>query len=87
MKTYAIILASGTGSRFGGSLPKQFTKIGESTIFEMTINAFEKVDGIDEIIAVITPEYVDFAKDLVSKNGYKKTCKNVLKMCYNNLRG
>ena len=27
MKNYAIILASGNGSRFGGDLPKQFVKI------------------------------------------------------------
>ena len=75
MKTYAIILASGTGSRFGGELPKQFTKIGGKTIFERTVEVFEGVHEIDGIILVITPNYTDFAKNLVLKNNYKKVSK------------
>ena len=75
MKTYAIILASGTGNRFGGDLPKQFTKIGGKTIFERTVEIFEGVNEIDGIILVITPNYIDFVRDLVAKNGYKKISK------------
>lgn len=75
MKTYAIILASGTGSRFGGELPKQFTKIGGKTIFERTVEVFEGVHEIDGMILVITPNYTDFAKNLVLKNNYKKVLK------------
>ena len=75
MNTYAIILASGTGSRFGGELPKQFTKIGGKTIFERTVEVFEGVHEIDGIILVITPNYTDFAKNLVLKNNYKKVLK------------
>lgn len=79
MNTYAIILASGTGNRFGGELPKQFSKIGEKTIFERTVEIFEGVNEIDGIILVITPNYIDFARDLVAKNGYKKSQKLLLR--------
>ena len=43
MKSYAIILASGTGNRFGGDLPKQFSKIGEKTILEEIMDQFEGI--------------------------------------------
>ena len=32
MKTYGIILASGTGNRYGSDIPKQFIKIAGKTI-------------------------------------------------------
>ncbi|MBR1617186.1 NTP transferase domain-containing protein [bacterium] len=51
MKNYAIILASGSGERFGS--PKQFEKINSKTILEYTVNKFENCDLIDEIIVVV----------------------------------
>ncbi|MBR6127578.1 2-C-methyl-D-erythritol 4-phosphate cytidylyltransferase [bacterium] len=78
MKTYAIILASGTGNRFGGDLPKQFTEIAGKTILERSIEVFEGVNGvngIDSIILVITPEYKELAEEIVKKNNYKKVSK------------
>lgn len=69
---YAIILASGTGSRFGSELPKQFFKINSKTVLELSIEAFEKNDNIDKIILVITPEYRNLALEIISKNNYKK---------------
>ena len=75
MKNYAIILASGKGSRFGSEIPKQFIKINGKTILEHTIEAFEKSSVIDEIIVVITPEYHNLAQDILSKNNYKKISK------------
>ena len=78
MKTYAIILASGTGNRFGGDLPKQFTKIAGKTILERSIDIFEGVNGvngIDKIILVVTPEYKSLAEEIVKKNDFKKIYK------------
>ncbi|WP_157999805.1 NTP transferase domain-containing protein, partial [Escherichia sp. TW09276] len=42
MKNIAVILSGGTGSRFGGTLPKQFTKLAGKAVIEYTIDAFEK---------------------------------------------
>lgn len=77
MKNYAVILASGTGSRFGSDIPKQFIKINDKTILEYSIEAFENADCIDEIVLVITPEYKNDAEKIVKNNGYKKLSKIV----------
>ena len=61
MKNYAIILASGSGSRFGSNLPKQFTEIKGRTILERSVDVFENTSAIDEIILVVTPEYRELA--------------------------
>ena len=72
MKNYGIILASGTGNRFGGETPKQFVEIEGKTILEHSVEIFEISKDIDEIIIVITPEYKDRAQKLILKNQYKK---------------
>ncbi len=75
LKNYGVILASGTGSRFGAEVPKQFLLLKGKTILEYAVEAFEKSEYIDEIILVITPEYLDKAKNIVQKNDYKKVSK------------
>ena len=75
IKNYGIILASGTGSRYGADIPKQFVKIAGKTILEHTIEVFEKASGIDDIIIVITPEYRTMAEEILLKNNYKKVSK------------
>ncbi len=72
LKNYAIILASGTGSRFNSELPKQFLEIKGRTILERSIDIFEQNDDIFEIILVITPEYRKNALDILQKNNFKK---------------
>lgn len=75
LKNYGIILASGSGSRYGADVPKQFVKIAGKTILEHTIEVFEKAEGIDDIVIVITPEYRTMAEEILLKNNYKKVSK------------
>ena len=75
LKNYGIILASGTGSRYGADIPKQFVKIAGKTILEHTVEIFEKSESIDEIFIVITPEYRTMAEEILLKNNYKKVSK------------
>lgn len=75
LKNYAIILASGTGTRFGSTIPKQFIDICGRTILERTIDIFELNENIDEIILVITPEYKEKALSIIEQNNYKKITK------------
>lgn len=75
MKNYGIILASGSGSRYGSDVPKQFVKIAGKTILEHTIDVFEKAVAIDEIFIVITPEYRHVAENILLKNNFKKVAK------------
>lgn len=72
---YAIILASGFGTRFGEDKPKQFIKVAGKTILEHTLDVFEKNALIDKIIIVITPQYIDILEEILLKNSYKKICK------------
>ena len=55
----AIILAAGSGSRFGSSTPKQFMKIKNKRIIDYTIEAFERSEDIDKIIIVVSKEWVN----------------------------
>ena len=75
LKNYGIILASGTGSRYGADIPKQFVKIAGKTILEHTVEIFEKAIDIDDIFIVITPEYRTMAEEILLKNNYKKVSK------------
>ena len=77
MKYYALILASGTGSRTGLNIPKQFYKINNKTILEYSINAFESHNSINEIIVVSNPDFIDLTKKIISENHYSKVTKIV----------
>lgn len=75
MKNYAIILASGVGSRYGHELPKQFAKVAGKTVLEHTIDVFQRSDKIDSIFVVITPEYRHLGEQILLKNNYTKVSK------------
>ncbi len=75
MNYYAIILASGTGSRSGLDIPKQFYKINDKTVLEYSVSAFENHPLINYIIVVSNPDFIDLTKNIISKNKYKKVIK------------
>ncbi|MGN1124648.1 MAG: 2-C-methyl-D-erythritol 4-phosphate cytidylyltransferase [Candidatus Gastranaerophilaceae bacterium] len=75
MKNIAIILASGTGERFGEKIPKQFFKFKGKTLLEHSIDAFEQNNNIDEIFVVTNPKFRDLAEKILEKNKYKKVTK------------
>ncbi len=77
MKNVAIILSGGSGTRFGGDLPKQFTKLAGRAIIEYTIEAFERSQYIDEIIIVSKEAFIDRTWELIQKNNWKKISKVV----------
>lgn len=70
MKKYLILLASGTGTRFGADCPKQFIKIGGKMIIEHTMSSCD-CGFFDEIILVVSAPYVDQMKQVVLANNYK----------------
>ena len=61
----AIILAGGSGTRFKSKIPKQYFKIGNKSIINYTIDAFEKSSLIDKIIIVVDKKYIN---DIRKKN-------------------
>ncbi len=70
----AIILSGGSGNRVGTDIPKQFLKIGNKTIIEYSIEAFENHQDIDEIIIVSNPDYIRKTEH-INQNKYKKVLK------------
>ena len=70
MKKYLILLASGTGTRFGADCPKQYVKIGDKMIIEHTIAASD-CGLFDEIILVVSAPYIDLMKSVVISGEYK----------------
>ncbi|AXF60719.1 SDR family NAD(P)-dependent oxidoreductase [Leclercia sp. W6] len=75
MKNVAVILSGGSGSRFGGDLPKQFTKLAGKAVIEYTIDAFERANKIDEIIIVTQSAHMNLTWDIIKKNKWKKVTK------------
>ena len=71
----AIILAGGSGSRIGGTLPKQFLSVAGKKIIEHTIDVFENNDLIDEIAIVSKKEYTSDVERIVTTNQYHKVKK------------
>ncbi len=62
MKTYAIILAGGSGQRLQAEVPKAFVKIHGRTIMEHSILPFQKCDAVDGIVLVVPQNYVEACK-------------------------
>ena len=55
---YAVILAGGTGSRAGGSLPKQFQIVKGKRLFWWSVQAFREFDEDCRIILVVHRDYL-----------------------------
>lgn len=75
MKNIAIILASGSGSRFESKIPKQFVRLAGKPVIQYTIEAFENASQIDEIIIVTKQDFVDYVYEIVNANNYQKITK------------
>ena len=71
-RNVAVILAGGTGTRVGLSIPKQLIKIAGKPIIEHTIAAFEQSPLIDEIVILMTPGYLDPINAIVKSGEYRK---------------
>lgn len=50
----AIIVAAGSGSRFGSETPKQFADLSGKPVIIHTLERFEECDAIDEIVLVLS---------------------------------
>ena len=74
-KNIAVILAGGSGSRFGLNIPKQFAKVAGKTIIEHTLDTFQNNNYIDEICIVIKSEWINKIEEIVINGNYSKVKK------------
>ena len=72
MKTVAIVLAAGSGSRMQSDVKKQFMEIGGKPLIYYSLKAFEE-SLIDDIVLVVSRGDVAYAqKEIVQKYGFDK---------------
>ena len=71
MKTIAIIVAGGSGTRFGAQLPKQFLELGGKPILMRTIEAFgENRDGSFDVIVTLPADQMDLWRTMCERYGF-----------------
>ena len=58
MRTAAIIVAAGSGSRFGSDTPKQFLEINGKPVIAYTVERFQAAPSVDSILIVLAPERI-----------------------------
>ena len=72
METVAVILAAGSGSRTGLSTPKQFLPLGGKTVLEHSVQTFHNHPGIDQVVIVTAPEFIERVQGIVKSNNWNK---------------
>jgi 2-C-methyl-D-erythritol 4-phosphate cytidylyltransferase len=73
----AIIVAAGSGKRFGSKTPKQFLQVKKKPLIIYTLEAFQNCPSIDRIILVLPANQTDEFLQIVSKYGLTKLHKIV----------
>ena len=71
----AVILAGGTGTRVGASMPKQFLDIEGRSVIERSVDAFDHAPGVDEVAIVVHPDWKSHLEGLISHNSWQKVKK------------
>ena len=70
MKKYAIIVAGGSGTRFGSTLPKQFIPLGGVPVLMRTIKAFADYDPDINIVVALPSEHLTLWGDLCASRNF-----------------
>jgi 2-C-methyl-D-erythritol 4-phosphate cytidylyltransferase len=73
----AIIVAAGSGTRFGGEKPKQFLEVGGKPLLIHTLEKFENCPLINEIILVIAANQIINYREIATKYHLRKVAKIV----------
>jgi 2-C-methyl-D-erythritol 4-phosphate cytidylyltransferase len=68
----AVVLAGGTGTRVGLSIPKQLIKVAGKPIIEHTLAALNAAPEVDEILVMMTPGHLDSVQALLRSGAYPK---------------
>ena len=63
-----ILLAGGDGSRFKSNIPKQYHKIGEKTLIDISINKIKEFKEIKKIVLVYNKKHKKYLKKINLKN-------------------
>jgi 2-C-methyl-D-erythritol 4-phosphate cytidylyltransferase len=72
MRTVAVVLAAGSGLRFGAAVPKQLLPLAGRALLEHSVSAFEQAPGVDAILVVMAPGHAGQVRELLTERGYGK---------------
>jgi 2-C-methyl-D-erythritol 4-phosphate cytidylyltransferase len=75
MRTVAVVLAGGSGARFGTPLPKQLLPLAGRALIEHSVAAFEQAPGVDDILVVMVANHAGGVAELLAAGGYPKLSK------------
>ena len=70
--TIAILTASGTGTRMGQEIPKQFLNVNDKPVIVYTMERFQNNKEIDGIVVVTLPEWIEFIRVYARQYGIAK---------------
>lgn len=73
----AIIVAAGSGTRFGTDKPKQFLEIHGKPLIVHTLEVFEACAAVGEIILVLPASHIKIFADIAEEYGLKKPIKTI----------
>ena len=68
----ALILAGGTGNRFGGEIPKQYLEVSGKPIIVYCLKTFADQEQIDRIQIVADKEWHPFIREWAEQEGCAK---------------
>src|SRR6201992_2105340 len=69
MRMVGVVLAGGSGLRFGAGVPKQLLELDGQTLLEHCVAAFDAAPGVDEVLVVMPPGRTADARELLAGQG------------------
>ena len=75
MRMVAVVLAGGSGERFGTPVPKQLLLLAGRPMIEHSVAAFERAPAVDRILVVMAAGHADEVRALLEAGGYAKLTK------------
>ncbi len=78
MKTIALIVAGGSGERYGGDIPKQYRLVAGRPVLSWTVARFEAAVAVDQVVIVAAEDYLLHVNNtVVEPYGFSKVVKIV----------
>jgi len=72
MRTVAVVLAGGSGERFGTSVPKQLLPFAGRPLLEHSVAAFDQARAVDSVLVVMAASHAGRAREVLAAGGYRK---------------
>lgn len=67
MRAFSIILAGGTGQRFGSDTPKQYIEVKGTPLFMYSVRKFASFAPVEKIVLVISPQWESYVREAIDK--------------------